>query len=49
MAAAADAARPEAIIALYDALAAHAGVSRLVTVEDPRVGADVLTRPKIRR
>jgi hypothetical protein len=44
MAAAAEAARPEAITALYDALASYAGVSRLVTVDDPRVGADVLTR-----
>ena len=44
LAAAAEVARPEAITALYDALAAAAGVSRLVTVNDPRVGADVLAR-----
>jgi endo-1,4-beta-mannosidase len=44
LSAAAAVARPEAITALYDALAAAAGVSRLVTVNDTRVGADVLTR-----
>jgi len=33
---------PDAIPALYDALAIHAGVRRLVTVDDPRVAADVL-------
>jgi hypothetical protein len=44
LSAAATQARPEAITALYDALAAAAGVSRLVTVNDTRVGADVLTR-----
>jgi endo-1,4-beta-mannosidase len=49
LAAAATAARPEAITALYDALASDAGVSRLVTVDDPRVGADVLVRDDGRR
>jgi hypothetical protein len=44
LAAAATTARPEAITALYDALASYAGVSRPVTVDDPRVGADVLVR-----
>jgi hypothetical protein len=33
---------PEAASVLYDALAVHAGVSRLVTVDDPRVAADIL-------
>jgi endo-1,4-beta-mannosidase len=33
---------PEATSVLYDALAVHAGVSRLVTVDDPRVAADIL-------
>ncbi|WP_230993513.1 hypothetical protein [Streptomyces endocoffeicus] len=33
---------PEATSALYDALAAHAGVRRPVTVEDPRVAVDRL-------
>jgi hypothetical protein len=49
LAAAATAAQPEAITALYDALAADAGVSRLVTVDDPRVGANVLVRDDGRR
>lgn len=44
MAAAASPARTEAISALYDALASHAGVRRAVTVADPRIGADVLVR-----
>ncbi|HEY1320038.1 MAG TPA: cellulase family glycosylhydrolase [Streptosporangiaceae bacterium] len=44
LAAAAPVARPEAITALYDAIASYAGVSRLITVDDPRVGADVLVR-----
>jgi hypothetical protein len=35
---------PEATSSLYDALAAHAGVRRLVTVDDPRVASDVLVR-----
>ena len=34
----------EAISALYDALAAHAGVRRAVTVDDPRVATDLLIR-----
>ena len=42
MAAASPAVNPEATSVLYDALAVHAGVARLVTVEDPRVSADVL-------
>jgi endo-1,4-beta-mannosidase len=29
---------------LYDALARHAGVRRVITVDDPRVGCDVLVR-----
>jgi endo-1,4-beta-mannosidase len=33
---------PEATSVLYDALAVHAGVRRLVTVEDPRVATDIL-------
>jgi endo-1,4-beta-mannosidase len=44
LAAAAASARCEAITTLYDALAAAAGVSRPVTVNDTRVGADVMTR-----
>ena len=35
---------PEATGRLYDALAAHAGVRRLVRVSDPRVAADVIER-----
>src|ERR1022692_3996800 len=35
---------PEATSTLYDALAAYAGVSRLVTVGDPRIAADVMVR-----
>jgi endo-1,4-beta-mannosidase len=35
---------PEATSTLYDALAAYAGVSRLVTVDDPRIAADVMVR-----
>ncbi|HEY4849495.1 MAG TPA: cellulase family glycosylhydrolase [Streptosporangiaceae bacterium] len=42
MAAATPGVNPEATSVLYDALAVHAGVSRLVTVEDPRVAADIL-------
>jgi endo-1,4-beta-mannosidase len=34
----------EGISALYDALASHAGVRRAVTVDDPRIAADVLVR-----
>jgi endo-1,4-beta-mannosidase len=44
LAAAATVARPDAITALYDALASDAGVQRLITVDDARVGADVLIR-----
>jgi endo-1,4-beta-mannosidase len=33
---------PDATVALYDALATHAGVRRPVTVEDPDVACDVL-------
>lgn len=40
---------PEATSTLYDALASHAGVSRLVRTDDPRVAADVLARPDGRR
>ncbi len=35
---------PEATSTLYDALAAFAGVSRPVTVDDPRIAADILVR-----
>jgi len=35
---------PESTGVLYGALAAHAGVRRLITVSDPRVSADVLVR-----
>lgn len=35
---------PESTAVLYGALAAHAGVRRLITVRDPRVSADVLVR-----
>jgi endo-1,4-beta-mannosidase len=35
---------PEATSRLYDALAAHAGVRRLVRSDEPRVAADVLIR-----
>jgi endo-1,4-beta-mannosidase len=42
MAAATPGVNPEATSVLYDALAVHAGVSRPVTVEDPRVAADTL-------
>ena len=42
MAAATPRVNPEGTSVLYDALAVHAGVSRLVTVEDPRVAADIL-------
>jgi endo-1,4-beta-mannosidase len=36
---------PEATSRLYGALAAHAGVSRVVQVDDPRVAADLIVRP----
>ena len=42
MAAATPRVNPEATSTMYDALAAHAGVRRLVTVDDPRVACDVL-------
>jgi endo-1,4-beta-mannosidase len=35
---------PDATVALYDALADHAGVRRLVTVDDPRVACAMLVR-----
>ena len=35
---------PDATVALYGALAAHAGVRRPVTVDDPRIACDVLVR-----
>jgi endo-1,4-beta-mannosidase len=35
---------PEATSTLYDALAAFAGVSRPVTVDDPRIAVDILVR-----
>ncbi len=35
---------PDATVTLYDALAAHAGVRRPVTVDDPRVTCDMLVR-----
>jgi endo-1,4-beta-mannosidase len=44
LAAAAQQAEVQGICALYDALASHAGVPRLITVDDHRVGADVLVR-----
>jgi endo-1,4-beta-mannosidase len=42
MAAAATRVNPDATVALYGALATHAGVRRPVTVEDPDVACDVL-------
>jgi hypothetical protein len=33
---------PDSTVALYDALAVHAGVSRPVTIDDPRIGVDIL-------
>jgi endo-1,4-beta-mannosidase len=33
---------PDSTVALYDALAAHAGVRRPVTIDDPRIGVDIL-------
>ena len=35
---------PDDAVTLYDALAAHAGVRRPVTVDDPRVACDTLVR-----
>ncbi|MBV9451208.1 MAG: beta-mannosidase [Streptosporangiaceae bacterium] len=40
---------PDATVTLYDALAAHAGAGRPVTVEDPRVACDVLVHEDGRR
>jgi hypothetical protein len=44
MAALAPDVNPEATSTLYDALAVHAEVRRLVTVDDPRIAADVMVR-----
>jgi len=44
MAAASAQVNPEAASTLYNALAIYAGVRRAVTVDDPRVAADVLVR-----
>jgi endo-1,4-beta-mannosidase len=44
LAAASAAVNPEATSTLYNALAIYAGVRRAVTVDDPRVAADVLAR-----
>jgi endo-1,4-beta-mannosidase len=44
MAAASEAVNPEATGSIYQALAVHAGVRRLVTIDDPRVAADVVIR-----
>ena len=35
---------PDDTVTLYDALATHAGVRRLITVDDPRVACDTLLR-----
>jgi hypothetical protein len=35
---------PDATVALYGALAAHAGVRRVISVDDPRVACDTLVR-----
>jgi hypothetical protein len=35
---------PDDMVTLYDALARHAGVRRLVTADDPRVSCDTLIR-----
>jgi endo-1,4-beta-mannosidase len=40
---------PDATSTLYDALASYAGVRRAVTIDDPRVAADVLVRSDGRR
>jgi hypothetical protein len=42
MAAAVARVNPDATVALYAALATHAGIRRAVTVEDPDVACDVL-------
>ena len=44
MAAVTPEANPDATSTLYDALAVYAGARRPVTVDDPRVAADVLVR-----
>jgi hypothetical protein len=44
MAAATPGVNPEATSALYEALAAHAGVRRWLTVDDPLVASDMLVR-----
>jgi Cellulase (glycosyl hydrolase family 5) len=44
MAAVTPAVNPEATSRLYGALAVHAGISRLVRVDDPRVAADAIER-----
>jgi hypothetical protein len=44
MAACTPAVNPDDAVTLYGALATHAGVSRPVTAEDPRVACDVLVR-----
>ena len=44
MAAVTPGANPDATSTLYDALAIYAGARRPVTVDDPRVAADVLVR-----
>ena len=44
MASATPRANPDATVALYAALATHAGVRRPVTVEDPEIACDVLVR-----
>jgi hypothetical protein len=40
---------PDATVALYNALATHAGVRRPVSTEDPRVACDMLVRDDGRR
>jgi len=35
---------PDATVTLYNALATHAGVRRPISIDDPRVAADVLVR-----
>ena len=40
---------PDGTVALYDALAVHAGVTRAITIADPRVAADTLCHRDGRR
>jgi endo-1,4-beta-mannosidase len=40
---------PDSTVALYDALAVHAGVRRPVTIDDPRIGVDILVHEDGRR